>query len=77
MLTGVLTGIQGSVLVTGGTGQTALGFASSANDTAAGLGADVDVNGAFLLESGVTGVSRVQISGQGTLEIFAAGTPVS
>lgn len=77
VLSGVLTGIQGSALVTGGTGQVALGFAALTNDTAAGEGADVDFNGAFLLETGATGVSRVQISGQGTLEIFAAGTPAS
>lgn len=77
VLSGVLTGVQGSALVTGGTGQVALGFGALTNDTAAGEGADVDINGAFLLESGATGVSRVQISGQGTLEIFAAGTPAS
>ena len=77
VLSGVLTGVQGSVNVTGGTGQVALGFASGANDTAVGVGADVDVNGAFLLEIGVVGVARIQISGQGTLEIFAAGTPAS
>lgn len=77
VLTGVLTGVDGSVNVTGGTGQVALGFASGANDAAVGAGSDVDFNGIFLVEFGKNGgaVSRVQISGQGTVEVFAAGTP--
>lgn len=77
VLTGVLTGVDGSVNVTGGTGQAALGFASGANDAAVGEGSDVDFNGIFLVEFGKNGgaVSRVQISGQGTVEVFAAGTP--
>ena len=77
VLTGVLTGVQGSAVVTGGTGQAALGFASGTNDTAVGLGEDVDFHGMFLAEFGKnTGApQRVQISGTGTVEVFAAGTP--
>lgn len=76
VLQGVLTGVLGSVNVTGGTGQAALGFASGANDAAVGAGEDVDFNGMFLAEFGSVGApSRVQISGQGTIEVFAAGTP--
>ncbi len=75
VLTGVLTGAQGSVNVTGGTGQAALGFASVTNDAATGAGEDVDFNGIFLVEFGSVGApTRVQISGQGTIEVFAAGT---
>lgn len=80
VLSGALTGAQGSVAVTGGTGQAALGFASGTNDTAAGAGEDVDVNGLFLTEFGRSGSGaplRVQISGVGNVEVFAAGTPAS
>lgn len=77
VLTGVLTGVDGSVNVTGGTGQVALGFAAGTNDAAVGDGSDIDFNGIFLVEFGKNGgsVSRVQISGSGSIEVFAAGTP--
>ena len=77
VLTGVLTGVDGSVNVTGGTGQAALGLASGANDAAVGAGSDVDFNGIFLVEFGKNGgsIARAQISGQGTVDVFAAGTP--
>ena len=79
VLSGALTGSQGSVRVTGGTGQTALGFAASTNDSADGLGEDVDISGTFLAEFGKTtsAPKRVQISGVGSVEVFAAGTPAS
>ncbi len=77
VLSGVLTGAEGTVRVTGGTGQAALGFASGVNDSADGAGSDIDFNGIFLAEFGKSGSAptRVQISGSGTVEVFAAGTP--
>jgi len=76
-LFGSLTGGQGSAVVTGGTGQAALGFAAATNDEAAGAGEDVDVQGLFLCEFGRYPVAptRIQISGVGNVEVFAAGTP--
>ncbi len=77
VLRGVLTGPEGSVTVTGGTGQAALGFGAGTNDAAGGGGEDIDFNGIYLVQYGMNGgaPSRIQISGQGILEIFAAGTP--
>lgn len=77
VLAGQATGAEGSVRVTGGTGQVALGFASGTNDSADGAGEDVDFNGLFLVEFGKGGQApfRVQISGAGSIEVFAAGTP--
>ncbi len=77
VLSGLDTGSDGSVRVTGGTGQAALGFASGTNDSADGAGEDVDFNGLFLVEFGKGGQApqRVQISGTGSIEVFAAGTP--
>lgn len=76
VLNGELTGSQGSVVVTGGTGQAALGFAAAANDDAEGEGQDVDVYGLFLAEFGRTAApGRIQISGSGSVEVLAAGSP--
>lgn len=77
VLSGVATGAEGSVRVTGGTGQVALGFAAGTNDSADGAGSDVDFNGLWLTEFGKGGQAprRVQISGTGSVEVFAAGTP--
>lgn len=79
VLSSVLTGADGTVLVTGGTGQAALGFASGSNDSAVGAGSDVDVKGSFLAELGrsTDAPQRVMISGSGTVEVFAAGTPAA
>ena len=78
VLTGALTGAQGSGEVAGGSGQAALGFAAGTNDSAAGAGEDVDVQGLFLSEFGRNAApTRVQISGVGNVEVFAAGTPAS
>jgi hypothetical protein len=75
-LAGALTGAEGSVRVTGGTAQALLGFAAGTNDAADGLGEDTDFNGIYLVEFGSgSPPSRIQISGQGTVEVFAAGTP--
>ena len=78
VLSGVLTGSAGDVRVTGGTGQAALGFASGTNDIASGAGEDTDFNGIYLVEfgKGANAPSRIQISGVGNVEVFAAGTPV-
>lgn len=77
VLSGVATGAEGTVRVTGGTGQTVLGFASGTNDSSDGAGEDVDFNGLFLVEFGKGGQapSQVLISGTGSIEVFAAGTP--
>ena len=74
-LSGVLTADQGSVDVTGGTGQAALGFAAAVNDSAIGGGHDIEVNGLCLLEFGKTAsIERVQISGTALIDVLAAGT---
>lgn len=76
-IAGVATGSQGSVEVTGGTAQAVLGFGGG-NDTAVGEGSDVDVYGLFVGEFGrgqATAPERVQVSGSGRVEVFAAGTP--
>jgi hypothetical protein len=74
-LSGVATGVQGAVAVTGGTAQAMLGFAVTS--TAVGAGADTDFVGLYLVEYGrgsILAPSRVQVSGIGQLEVFAAGT---
>ena len=76
-IAGQATGSQGSVLVTGGTAQAALGFADGVNDTAEGIGSDVDIYGLYLAEYGrgqPSAPARVQVSGIGSVEVFAAGT---
>lgn len=74
-LTGLKTGSQGSASVTSGTAKTTLGFA--ANPSVLGSGSDIDVYGLYMQEAGrgsATAPSRVQISGSGNVEVFAAGT---
>jgi hypothetical protein len=68
---GVLTGPQGSVEVTGGTGAATLGLSGS---EAVGSGSDFRINGLALLQfDKAAPPSRVQVSGSGTLELVAAG----
>lgn len=69
---GVLTGAQGSVVVTGGTGAAALGLAGR---SAVGAGADVPIYGSYLSEfpSYPSAPTRVQVSGVGSLSLVAAG----
>jgi len=69
---GLLTGPQSTVSVTGGTGAATLGLAGA---SAVGSGQDVEINGSFLAEfrSYPDSVSRVQVSGQASLSIVAAG----
>lgn len=74
-LSGVATGVQGSVEVTGGTAQAMLGFAVTYS--AVGAGADTDFVGLYLVEFGrgsLLAPARVQISGIAQIEVFAAGT---
>lgn len=70
---GVSTGAAGSVVVTGGTGAEALGLDSL--PSALGEGADVHVDSLFLntFGRGSDAPSRVQVSGQASLSIVAAG----
>jgi hypothetical protein len=76
-ISGVLTGAQGTVVVTGGTGAAALGMTGL---SAVGLGADVPVYGTMLIEFGVAGQtspplpSRIQVSGLASITVVAAGT---
>ncbi len=75
-LEGRATGVQGNVDVASGSAVTALGF--TALETAQGEGEDLDFNGLYLVEYGrgaSYAPSRVQISGTGSIEVFAAGTP--
>ncbi len=71
VLTGLRTGVDGALLI--GTGIAAIGLPTTA--AVNGSGADVDVWGAFLVQFGQTGPSRIQISGNAKIEILAAGTP--
>lgn len=74
---GTLTGYQGTVAVTGGTGATQLGLAGLSD---VGAGADVPLWGTLLQEFGVAGQTqpplprRVQFSGLASLNIVAAGS---
>lgn len=75
-ISGVLTGAQGSVVVTGGTGRTALGFAGT--PSAVGAGADVPLWGTMLIEFPQPGAvvappTRIQVSGVALLSGVAAG----
>lgn len=76
LLSGVLTGPEGSVNVTGGTAQAALGFTASTNDAAVGTAQDVTINGLWMAEFGSTdAVTRVQMRGSvSQVMILAAGT---
>lgn len=74
-ITGVGTGADSTLDVTGGTGAATLGLAAA---SAIGAGADVPVYGTFLAEFGVAGgvpavPERVQFSGSGRLTLTAAG----
>lgn len=72
-ISGVLTGAQGSVAVTGGTGRTQIGFAGTPSDV--GDGADVDVQGVYLNQfpRSPNAPLRIQASGIATMDIIAAG----
>lgn len=72
VIDGVLTGAQGSVAVTGGTGAATIGF--SGTPSATGTGEDVRMSGIFLLEPDRSlALSRVQLSGQANVLVVAAG----
>lgn len=70
-IAGVLTGPQGTVVVSSGTGAATLGLSGSA----VGAGADVPLYGPFLAKFGVypNVPARIQVSGAGGLSIVAAG----
>lgn len=73
----ILTGTQGTVVVTGGTGAGTIGYAGT--PSAVGTGEDVPVDGIFLVEFGREGATpappqRVQLSGQANVTVLAAGT---
>lgn len=72
-LQGVLTGPEGTVVITGGTGAATLGLSGSA----VGAGSDIDVQGTFLNEFGRSNPNapaRIQVSGVGNVTVLAAGT---
>lgn len=70
-ITGELTGAQGTVEITGGTGAATIGLAGR---SAVGGGEDTRINGLFLVQFDKGAApSRVQVSGSGTLELVAAG----
>jgi len=71
-LSGKKTGTDGSLAIT--TGIAAIGLPTAATPIK-GSGSDLDVWGAFLVQFGQTGPSRIQISGNAKIEILAAGTP--
>ena len=71
-VSGVATGSQGSVDVTGGTGRATLGLALG---SVSGLGEDLNVYGSMLCEFPTypDAPSRIQVSGTATLDVVAAG----
>lgn len=73
LIRGTATGASSFVQVTGGTGATILGF--SGTPIAHGAGADVQLNGTFLIEFPVSpdAPTRIQVSGQATVQLEAAG----
>lgn len=73
LLTGVLTGAQGAIAITGGSGAAAIGYAGT--PSAAGEGADVSLQGIYLAEFWryPDAPTRVQISGNATIKLLAAG----
>jgi hypothetical protein len=72
-LTGAATGKQGSVAVT--TALAAIGFGLG---SAVGAGADLDVAGLVVLQfEPAAAPARIQISGQGYIEVLAAGSAVA
>jgi len=76
LLSGVQTGAEGSIDVTGGTANTALGFAFGTNSSAVGSAQDVTINGLWMAEFGSNdAVARVQMRGVASqVMILAAGT---
>lgn len=72
-ISGLLTGSQGSVDVTGGTGAATIGFAGT--PTAVGAGSDIDVDGTLLYEAprSPNAPTRIQLSGNASVELLAAG----
>lgn len=72
-LRGTQTGTTAFVQVTGGTGATVLGFGGT--PIARGAGADIPVYGTFLIEFPAyqDAPSRIQVSGQATILLEAAG----
>jgi hypothetical protein len=76
VLTGVLTGVEGTVEVTGGTGQATLGFTANTNDSAVGVGQDVTINGLWMAEFGSSNAAdRIQVRGVASqVMIMAAGS---
>lgn len=76
LLCGTQTGPAGSVNVTGGTANDALGFEFGTNSSAVGSAQDVTVNGLWMVEFGNTdAVARVQVMGVASqVMILAAGT---
>jgi hypothetical protein len=72
-LTGKATGVQGSIEIT--TANAVVGFAAAT--TVAGSGSDVRINGLFLAQFDEQAApTRIQISGQGQVEVLAAGSAV-
>lgn len=74
-LEGVATGEDGSVVVTGGTAQAALGFTAITNDTAEGEGRDEPIGGMLLVEFDKTRApTRIQVKGSASaVTLMAAG----
>jgi hypothetical protein len=74
-ISGRQTGTQGTVTIA--TALAAIGFGST-SAVAVGSGSDLDVNGLQVLTfEGSTAPTRIQISGQGQIEVLAAGTSVA
>lgn len=73
-VSGLLTGPQGSLSAFTGTAVALLGFDSFAGGT--GSGADVDVDGLFVAQfpRGALSATRLEVSGQASLEVLVAGT---
>lgn len=74
-LKGVATGAEGSIDVTGGTAQAALGFTAITNDTAEGEGRDEPIGGMFLVEfEKARAPTRIQVKGTSSqVTLMAAG----
>jgi hypothetical protein len=69
---GILTGPQGTLNITSGTGTAKIGFTNG--QTAVGGGADVRINGTLLIEFDQSAApTRVQVSGTADLTVLAAG----
>lgn len=71
-ISGILTGPQGTVEITGGTGASDIGFGGT--PSAEGSGEDVRFSGLFLVEPDRNAAPyRIQLSGQANVLIVAAG----